>query len=426
MNCPWRGLWNYPPHKTIDNCPRSGIIHTRNTYQGLTSGPDPADHFICAVRHTVSDIDAHRRSPDISFAEHERHSRIRLGRELASKRAIYLDTKYWILLRDADINDAIAGPTQLLRTLRKGIADGKIFCPISETVFVELFKQQSLQSRLKTATLIDELSLGVAIVGLQDRVFAEIEYLIRSSLDSPAPEPLEHLVWQKLSYVLGVPFFENALADPATDLAIQKAFFDHLSSTSLREMVHRIRDEHLRKRDQCDFVANMNSGITSHSDELRSFQQAYAAEARGIVNELGGIAFDVLKLVAMDHGITADELAAADRAAGENRWKNLLFFALEQNRARDVLRTLHVSASLYASLRWNKGRQFRANDLWDFSHASAALPYCDAFFTERSLHTMVTERHVALDKLYACHVTSNESDAISFLAGIADQSHRSG
>ena len=219
---------------------------------------------------------------------------------------------------------------------------------------------------------------------------------------------------RKLSYVLGVPFFEHALVDPATDLAIQKAFFDHLSSMSLHEMVHRIRDEHLRKRDQRDFVANMNTGITSHSDELRSFQQAYAAEARGVVNELGGIAFDVLKLVARDHGITAGQLAAADRAAGENRWKNVLLFALEQNRARDVLRTLHVSASLYASLRWNKGRQFRANDLWDFSHASAALAYCDAFFTERSLHTMVTERHVALDKLYACHVASDESDAISF------------
>ena len=368
----------------------------------------------------MSDIDARRRSPHISFSEHVRHSRIRLGKELAAKRAIYLDTKYWILLRDANSNDAKAAPTRLLRILRRGVADGKIFCPISEAVFVELFKQQSLQSRIKTATLIDELSLGVSIVGLQDRVFAEIEYLMRSSSDSPAPEPLEHLVWQKLGYVLGVPFIENALVDPATDLAIQKSFFDHLSSMPLREMVHKIRDEHLRNRDQRDFVANMNKGITSHADELHSFPQAYVAEARGIVNELGGIAFDVLKLVATDHGISADQLASADRAAGENRWKNLLLFALERNRARDVLRTLHVSASLYASLRWNKGRQFRANDLWDFSHASAALAYCDAFFTERSLRTMVTERHIALDKLYACHVSSDESDAISFLSGIVE------
>ena len=368
----------------------------------------------------MSDIHDHLRSPDVTFAEHVRNSKITLGKNLAGKHAIYLDTKYWILLRDAETNDANAGPTQLLHMLKRGIDDGKIFCPISETVFVELFKQQSLESRIKTATLIDELSLGVTLVGLEDRVFAEIEYLIRSQSGLPDPEPLEHLVWQKLSYVLGVPFFENTLVDPATDLAIQKSFFDYLWSISLLEMVHKIRDENLHEPDQREFVHNMNAGIASHSDEFRSFRQAYAAEARGIVDELGGIAFDVLKFVAKDHGITPSQLSASDQAAGENRWKNLLLFALERNRAREILRTLHVSATLYASLRWNKGRKFRANDLWDFSHASAALPYCDGFFTERSLRTMATEHHVALDKLYGCHVVSNNDEAIAFVSAILD------
>src|SRR6266436_4161094 len=75
--------------------------------------------------------------------------------------------------------------------------------------------------------------------------------------------------------------------------------------------------------------------------------------------------------------------------------------ALEGNvkDARRILRTLHIHASLHASVRWNKSRKLKPNDILDFHHAAAALAYCDAFFTERSVRNIATQHHIALDKL---------------------------
>ena len=53
------------------------------------------------------------------------------------------------------------------------------------------------------------------------------------------------------------------------------------------------------------------------------------------------------------------------------------------------------------------------------SNATAALAYCDAFFTEKSLRTIVTQKHIALDRLYGCHVVASVDDAIAYTSGLA-------
>ena len=113
--------------------------------------------------------------------------------------------------------------------------------------------------------------------------------------------------------------------------------------------------------------------------------------------------------------MVSGEPSPEQRRTIENPFKNLFATSLERDRSRDTLRTMHIMASLHASLRWNKGRKFRGNDLFDFNHAAAALAYCDAFFTERSLRTMVTQEHIALDKLYGCHVATEIDEAIAYL-----------
>ena len=300
----------------------------------------------------------------------------------------------------------------LLGLLERGVRDDKIFCPISAAVFIEIMRQESQSSRIETANLVDQLSLGIAFIGLEERIHVEIGDFIRSTVGLYRSHLPEHLVWRKLGYVFGVHRMPSGVLDPATDVAVQKAFFDHMSSMSLRDMMEAVGNTTWPEEDRQLFVTRMNRGIVVHSDELRSFQQAYDAEVRGIVDDLGGVVVDVLQSIVRDQGVASGEMGSDDRSATENRWKNVLHIALTRNKARKLLPTVNIQASLYGSLRWNKGRNFRANDLWDFSHATAALGYCDAFFTESSLHTMVTQRHVALDKLYECRVASSVDDAI--------------
>lgn len=272
-----------------------------------------------------------------------------------------------------------------------------------------------MTSRLATTKLIDELSLGVILIESQLRINTEICYFLHK-YGEKVLHPLEHLVWCKLSYVLGFMHPTSKIFDAETELAVQKAFFDRMWDISLTEMVGMIDTSALA--DTIDFGAiadELNEGIAAHAIELRSFKQAYVAEVRGIIDSVGGVTMNIVEETARKEGLAINNLPMNDQQKYENMYKNLLAIALERAKARDVLRTLHIHSCLRASIRWNKGRKIEANDLYDFNHAAAALAYCDAFFTERSLQTLITQPHVALDKLYNCRVIAAVEEAVGYM-----------
>jgi len=114
-------------------------------------------------QHMTSTFEWHQRSPEISLETYVSRARIALGKALTCKTLVYLDTNYWIMLRQA-ANDAEANRahTGLLDMLRRRVASGVLLCPISASTFLELMKQADPRSRLSTSSLIDELSRGVA------------------------------------------------------------------------------------------------------------------------------------------------------------------------------------------------------------------------------------------------------------------------
>ena len=130
----------------------------------------------------------HPGSSDDAIKNHIYEAEASLGESLAKKHAVYLDTKYWILLRNADRQSGrqAASSTELLRLLRKGAADGTLFVPVSEAVVLELLKQDDPSSRLATAALIDELSRGVTLMQEERRIATEIAHFVLSALDPRA------------------------------------------------------------------------------------------------------------------------------------------------------------------------------------------------------------------------------------------------
>ena len=360
---------------------------------------------------------AHVQSSHVTFSEHVRKFELRLGESIAHRERIYLDTNFWILLREANRKGNSSRATTLLALLRRAVSDGKVVCPISCSIFVELMRQSWLSSRIDTARIIDELSLGITVVGFEERVAAEIEHLICFAANLNHGFTIGHAVWRKLSYILGITNFQNVAMEPKTDLAIQKAFFDHMCSYSLEEVVMTIGEEWVADEDHASSASSIDKQIAAHADELRSFEQAYDAEVRGVVNEVGDITLDIVRAIARDQQKRFAGMDYEQETEAKNRWKNLLCVVLEKDKARHLLPTLHIRASLYAALRWDKKRNFRSNDLWDFSHAEAGLGYCSAFFTDKSLHSIITQRHLGLDRVYGCRVGSSVEEAIEYVSG---------
>src|SRR5687768_15504392 len=100
----------------------------------------------------------HRAHPNVSLESYFARRVADLSRLVLPRRRVYLDTRFWIFLRDA----ALERPRKpihcdLLALLRTRVASGDVLCPIGDSTFFELLRQADSQTRLATARLIDAL-----------------------------------------------------------------------------------------------------------------------------------------------------------------------------------------------------------------------------------------------------------------------------
>lgn len=365
----------------------------------------------------MNTFEHHKATPNVSLDQHVKSRIVALGKSIDGRVRIYLDTKFWVILRKASTGVPVdAGSGELLTLLHSLVAQGKVICPISESVFLELLKQSDDASRLATAKLIDDLSLGVTLLTMQARAATEVARFIHAQ-HGGALHPLTHLVWTKLSYVLGFVHPSKTAFDAATELVIQKAFLDHMWTIPLVDMIDMIRD--LPERDSLslgDIAARVDDGIAEHADQIRSFEQVWSDELRGVTDLFGDVGAEVISDLAEAHGDPPLVRDTANWRECRNVVANLLFHALKTKpEVRRQLPTLYVEASLHAVFRWNKQRRMKGNDLYDIQHASAALGYMDVFLTEHSLRSDIMSKNLALDVFFECKVESTVAGALTIL-----------
>lgn len=366
-------------------------------------------------------IDRHRAHPEVDLRRYSRSMQLALAASLQTRRAVYLDLKFWIGMRDAASAAQTVHPySALLTALRQAVAAGHVFCPISDSCFLEVFKQSDSVSRKKTVELIDELSLGVTLISMDLRVDTEIAHLLHAANTPDQVYDLDLLVWTKLSFVLGYFNPNVSMFDRDTGRALEKAFFDHLWTSSLAEIESHVggamvgRDPGRHER----LAESLNKGVQEHAAVLKNFEQAYEHELVGVLDLYADRAVDILcdmtpaSLGPKPSAHSADYKEIRDHCLG------LMVAAMKTDRGKATMRTMHIETAIHAALRWNKGQKFKANDFFDYQHASAAVGYCDAFFTERSLANILTRSDLALDKRYSCLVASAPDAALQFVQSL--------
>jgi hypothetical protein len=348
----------------------------------------------------------------LSVMSIERHGRARqneLGRSLKDRRKIYLDMRFWIIARDAALGvrtEPVA--RKLLHYLRRGVANGRLICPISASMFLELMKQPySPGRRIGTAQLIDQLSLGVGMMPSRIVMGTEIHSFLLNVKGDTKLYSMQELIWTKVVYVLGDIYPSLAALSPAEELTIQKSFFDYLWDLSLSDFVKTMGNKIPPSDGFAELSRDTNVKNAEHRDELRSFAQTDDTELRGAIEVAGHVAADVIhQLVEQNAGC---ELPATpeERTNSVNIGRNLLYHAFKKPQTKDSLRCIHIAASIHAAMRWDKDRKFKPNDYYDFEHATAALSYCDTFLTEGPLHDLVTRPQMNLESINGCRVFSD-------------------
>lgn len=357
----------------------------------------------------------HRATPQITVDEYVRSRVIELGDWVMARDRIYLDKCFWIHLRAARAQLASPpGARDLLDALIAGVSNGRLVCPISDALFLELMKQSDPATRSATAELIDELSCGITLSPEPTRVATEVAHFLHANFGHSV-HPLEHLVWTKVPYVLDVQHPVASAFPEDEQLVIQKAFFDHLWEVSLSTMVGTIGSAWSRDSTFIDIADRLNRDNAAHAPNMRSFAQVYRDEINGVLELAAPIAADVLHAMA-EKALGPDIQPSADeRARVTRQCLGLLRAAVRKPAGRQALRTLQVGALLYAALRWNRTQKLDANDIFDFHHAGAALAYCDVLLTDGPMHTLLKQRHLAIESDFPCRVMSSVEEAAAWV-----------
>ena len=348
----------------------------------------------------AASFEYHRRHPEITVDQHVKAMALELAESLKGVETIYLDKRFWVLLRDAHMaRSKIQSAYELLGEIRNTVKGGKAICPISESVFLELLKQQDLTTRQATAALIDEFSNGITLVPSDQRVAQELIGIISTPTPNGAKnhEPKD-LVWSKLSYVLGIVHPSETAFQPEEELVLKKAFFDHMWEFSLVEVISYFEDGSGFPRANFGETADqLNALNRNHHDEMKNFNKVYLDEIRGVL----GLFMHVPRMWVENEYERALGVSAtcSDRESQEyeREWHTLFGNLITKKAVALRLPSLHIPALCHAAVRWDKGRKLVANDFYDFQHAAAAVGYCSAFMTEKPLRSLLQAKPSPVD-----------------------------
>jgi hypothetical protein len=364
----------------------------------------------------VDTFEKHRKEPGKSLDAYLKERRLALGTAIADRYKVYLDTKYWLLLRDCKLNrskDPVIA--RLSEMLHDGVQSAKLICPISADIFLEIFKQTDPLTLRCSVELIDTLSEGISVLSPEERSRMELLCFLRKNMfGKDSCHASDVFVWTKLAYVLGFMSPYNTPIDKEEELILQKAFLDQMWEISLNDIVDTMGYEAIRRMPRMpDISDKLNAGKFVYADENGSFEATFLTEISGILDTLKpdfGEVFAYLYKNSTGMVPTKEETSASD---GPRQLANLIYYGFQHNLFSTELPGLRIPAILHAAIRWDTERKYKSTDDHDIRHAETALPYFNAFLTEHSLRHLLTRSDLKLDSIYNCQVISDPRIAVT-------------
>ncbi|MCW8831615.1 MAG: hypothetical protein OQK32_08875 [Gammaproteobacteria bacterium] len=359
-------------------------------------------------------------APEVSVDQYVRKKQVELSEYVSGYKTIYLDTNFWLTLRDVvtgELKDAESIQYyDLVTSLAK---KGTCIFPISGNTFAEILKSD-IDTLDHVVYLIDTLSQGVSIMSYDERVRMELMYFIYDKLGKDTYLPNE-IVWTKLVYSLGYLDPVNDNIDPSLDAHIRKSFFDHMWQTPLCSIVAKLKDSgKLKQKSFLDNSAKLNEGKFAHAHENKSFKQMFLSELAGMLDVYKPVIQDAMLYIYEKETGVSPSIKDIESSNNCLLTVNMIYNLFRLNKITTELPSYRITSGLYAAVRWDTNQKFHKNDIVDIGHASAALPYCDYYFSERKFAHLITQKQMSYNKVYDCQVCRNIKSAITVLSELHD------
>jgi hypothetical protein len=339
-----------------------------------------------------------------------------LVRGLSQTQLLYLDTNYWIRLRDAAMGRGSNEASRLLHTLRAMVRSREALCVTQFYSLLEIGKQTETSLRA-SADLIDELTEGIVIASPDDLRRLECAEFVRATLNRDVGHDL--CAWTKSGQIHNSELptempgptspeqreiFLKATVDACWNMSFEY-FFEQFGWDTKTKLCADLDPEifaHVEKLK----VAQLTKGVSRNEVRQSSFLDMVSNSLKPIFTEL-------LRRWHVEHNFpngigtllqdiqTVENLAVsmfADRSLGQ------------------LLPGLAIQTELYLLYETNRNSSspLTTNDWFDSCHAAAALPYCNVFLTERKLAHLLRQELKA-DLQYDCEVIGSIEEALRHL-----------
>lgn len=375
----------------------------------------PENHFKHSIEYRTA-----KNLPASTIEQYIRNCHIGLGNAIRNYVKIYLDLKYWIYFRDVELGTSSNNAhKELYDLLKRLVHNGIIICPASTGIYMELFKQNNMPMRRAGASIIEKLSRSISI-RFDMEVFAEelLTFMLHVMEHKKPNVPTYYpTMYSFTSLSLGFPRPVNKSIDPKTLFEFQKICFDRMTNIPFTYFIEQNSSIGSSNEQWEKQVKETEEKERLHRKEFATFEEVYDIELAGFFSD-GGIFQPAIKHALMHilwhyqgYNISISSQELEESAELYNR---MCYNLLRLRKQYNVLPSVIVETSLFA-LRRYLSRTPHKGDIFDYIHASVAVPHCDMFFTESQLGTSLVQGLLNFDKRFKCRILWKDDKILELL-----------
>jgi hypothetical protein len=347
-------------------------------------------------------FEKHQATPRIPADYYLGWKMAQLQLSLGRKKLIYLDTNHWVNLRHVEMGYRLQKPAYqtMLQLLTRLHQTGRICCPISFLLFLELMKQSDVNTRMKTANLMDQFSGGLCFQFPLEMTESELRHFIIRRIPSVEQGP-KAWVFTKAGFIGGHLLPTVELFDKETNNLIQKVWIDNMWDVGLSDLIEDLDAFGFTDNYWKRYAAQANQEAGIYRTESHSYEDALMLQKAIFVR----IMIDEdLERVSRDIFEKYPECADPKnlRPVGETEYSPHHFPSLQ------ILAGIHA-ANLLSTMK------FEANDMLDFRHASMAIPYCDAICCDNPMATRLRDKPCEFGNIYGAKIFGKAEEINDYL-----------
>jgi len=358
------------------------------------------------TRHKESS-DHHRRHHEVTLESHLSTLQSELFSAMSSARIVYLDTAYWLGMRDV-----LRGirPSEVYvsihRKLEQLCAERAVICPLSTPLFHELMRQKDPSSREATARLLDQFSLGVGLRPPDEIIRTEIRCQIYRSIQHSAANESGGNVWCKGAFLLGKNRFDQTPLPEEQHTYIQKCYADSLWNMSVRDILDLLGDDEYPLHDNGTQAGAFNLDFRYYRNHTVARKEIRNQELAAIWHQRAFAAF---------REIAAEILSAEPDLCTEYLSRK----SAEGQYDPKILPNLQIYAALSSFFAADHRKKVVASDVPDIDHVAFALPYSEIFACDRRIAHALRSGPDSIESKYDAKIIGSASELDEALDGLA-------